>query len=95
MGTVQKKRTIALLLILVALTIAVIGYIILPDRLIVQITTAGQTPTTLPKPAALGVPVVLCGIFSVAYIREEKTVKNLIIAIVMVIVMLLTLWINL
>lgn len=67
-------------LILTAIILAVAGWIILPDTLVLQVTMSGEAGTTLPKFMGLGMLFLLSTIFAVMYyLRENK--KHLLVSI--------------
>lgn len=68
-------------IILTALVLSVVGWIVLPDTLVLQVTMSGGAGTTLPKIAGLALPFLISGVFAVLYnLRENK--KHLMISII-------------
>lgn len=91
----EKKRTIiAILLIALAVGAAVAGYLLLPDVLTVQIAAGGNKPTTMPKPLALLLPLILTTAFALIW-RKSGERKNLIISAIGLVVFILSFALNL
>ncbi len=79
----KKQKIIALIIIVLSAALAVIGYIILPDMLIVQLRADGSVGNTLAKPLGLLIPLAISVIFSVLYMKNDtKPNKHLAISIV-------------
>jgi hypothetical protein len=77
----KSKLLLAIGIILLSLVLAVIGWIVLPDTLVLQVTMSGAAGTTLPKPAGLAIPLLVSSVFAVLYyLREDK--KNLLISVI-------------
>ena len=77
------KKTKVLLTIgifLAAIALTVVGWVILPDTLVLQVTMSGETGTTLPKIAGLAIPFLISGIFAVLYYVHENR-KHLLISV--------------
>ena len=78
----DRKRLIVTILILVAAAGAfVLGLIILPDTLVMQVTASGQPGTQMPKLIGLLIPLALSTVFSILYCKRDGA-KNLIVALV-------------
>lgn len=59
----KKKLMVALLVLAAAL--AAIGYLVLPDRLVMQLTFSGEAGNTMNKPLGLLLPFALTSVFAV------------------------------
>jgi hypothetical protein len=80
----MKDRTrllIAGVILLVAVALFVLGMIILPDVIVMQVQTDGSAGTTLPKLVGLLIPLVLSAVFAVFYYRNGQG-KNLLVALI-------------
>jgi hypothetical protein len=78
----DRKRLIVTILILIAAAGAfVLGLIILPDTLVMQVTASGQPGTQMPKLIGLLIPLVLSAVFGILYCKKSGT-KTLIGALV-------------
>ena len=71
-----------IVILALALVLTVVGYLVLPETLVMQITLSGEGGTTLPKIIGLLVPLALSGIFSVLYYKNENSSRSLIVALV-------------
>lgn len=78
----KTKFFIMLSIIILALILSVIGFIILPDTLIMQITTTGTNGTTMPKILGLVITFTICSVFSVLYYNYDNNIKYLLLSIV-------------
>ena len=90
-----NKNIIVSLILLASLTMAIIGYLILPQTLIMQITIAGEAGNTMPKLLGLGIPLLICIISAVLYYLNESRKKYLFTAIVGVLIYLFIFVVNL
>lgn len=87
----KKKAIIMVLLITVAVALTIIGYITLPDVLIMQIQANGTAGTTLPKPIGLAIPLLVTIIFSVLYYkRNNNNSRNIGVALLGILMFVLT-----
>lgn len=85
----NKKRILVMSIILLEVVFTVVGYFILPETLVVQVTQSGEAGNTLPKIAGLAIPFSMCTIFSILYFFNENK-KNLIAAICGLVMSILT-----
>ncbi len=94
---VNKEKVIGLVIVAVSVILAVVGFIVLPETLIVQIGLDGQASNTLPKIPALLIPLALSTVFSVLYMKDnaEKKSRNLIVAVIGVVVAIVMFVVNL
>lgn len=81
MKLINKKMIFVLLIIVAAIILTIVGIIILPDTLVMQITSTGEAGTTMPKVLGLAVPLAMSTIFSLVYMKSNNT-KHIIISIV-------------
>ncbi|NLA87006.1 MAG: hypothetical protein GX847_06945 [Clostridiales bacterium] len=70
MRSKSKRLAIAISVIAAALVFAIIGYIVLPDTLIMQITSTGKAGTTMPKALGLAIPLAISTLFSLLYYKS-------------------------
>lgn len=77
----DKKLIITTAIIIISILLTIVGYIVLPDNLVMQVTVGGAASNTMPKILGLLVPFGLSSIFAVVYYKTG-TVKNLIISVV-------------
>ena len=94
--TKSKKKAISMvILITVAVALTIIGYIILPEVLIMQIQANGAAGTTLPKPIGLAIPLLVTIIFSVLYYkRNNNNSRNIGVALLGILMFVLTFGFN-
>lgn len=92
----KKKRWISGVLIAVIAVLGVIAWFVLPPQVVVQVGMNGQPSNTLPKLAAIAIPVVLTVFGSVANLtaKEGAGKKPILIAVVGVAVMIVTMLFN-
>lgn len=92
----MKRNVVCSIMIIISLILAVIGYIALPDKVIVQIGADGQPSNMLPKLPAVIMPVVITGIGAVGYAvgEEESKVRNIIIVVAGYVVALFSIIVN-
>ena len=87
----RKKAIIMALLITIAVVLTIIGFITLPDVLIMQIQANGSAGTTLPKPIGLAIPLLVTIIFSVLYYkRNNNNSRNIGVALLGILMFVLT-----
>lgn len=93
----NKRKLIAIGISVIAIVMAIVGYIILPDTIGIQIGMDGSVSNTAPKLAGIALPFLLCIGGSLAYLFEGETKrkKNLLIAVVGLVVFALTFIVNL
>ena len=70
-----------IVILALAVTLTVVGFLVLPETLVMQITLSGEGGTTMPKIFGLLLPLALSGIFSILYYKNENS-RNLIVALV-------------
>lgn len=68
----KLKRAIALGSVITAVILATVGYITLPETLIMQITFNGSAGNTMPKLLGLALPTSISLIFGLMYLVETK-----------------------
>ena len=86
--TRSKEKMIGMIIIGISTVLAVLGYILLPEVMIVQIGFDGEASNTLPKIPALLIPFAISTISSIFYMKSESTnrTKNLLFAILGIII---------
>lgn len=80
----MKEKTrllITALILLLAVGLFVIGMIILPETIIMQVQADGSTATTMPKLIGLLIPLALSAVFALFYYKSGKS-KQLLVAII-------------
>ena len=79
----MKRKAVCSIMIAVSLVLAVIAYVILPDKVVMQIGADGQPSNMLPKLPAVIIPVVITGFGAVSYAvgDNEAKVRNIIIVV--------------
>lgn len=80
----KKQKVIAIIIIALSVALAVIGYIILPDTLVVQLSADGSAGNSFAKPLGLLIPLAISVIFSLLYIKsgDGERNKHLIVSLV-------------
>ncbi len=87
----NKKMVYAAVIIVVALAALIVGIIILPDTLVVQVGFSGESGTTMPKLVGLAIPSLVSIGFAVMYAAGKGDDKrNLTVALVGLIIFVLT-----
>ena len=79
----MKRKVVCSIMIAVSLVLAVIAYVLLPDKVVMQIGTDGQPSNMLPKLPAVIIPVVITGFGAVSYAvgDNEAKIRNIIIVV--------------
>ncbi len=77
----NKNKLIAIAIIAISIILTIIGYIVLPETLIIQITASGQAGNTASKALGLLVPLGLSCVFAVLYYIRESY-KDLFISVI-------------
>ena len=81
MKTKNKKLIVMILIIAAALILTVIGFFVLPETLVMQISLTGEAGTTMPKSLGLAIPLAKSKIFTVMYYTSNN-IKHLIVSLV-------------
>ncbi|MDD4312662.1 MAG: hypothetical protein PHW41_09295 [Eubacteriales bacterium] len=89
----KTRLILAGAILLLAVVLFVLGMIILPDTIMMQIQADGSAGTTLPKLIGLLIPLALCGVFAFFYYKGGKG-KNLLVAVVGLVIYGLTFFFN-
>jgi uncharacterized membrane protein len=55
----KGKQILAIAVIVIASALAIVGYIVLPDTLVMQVTASGSVATTMPKLLGLAIPTLI------------------------------------
>lgn len=90
----RTKKVLPIVIIAFAVVMGIVGMLVLPQTLAVQIGTGGTVSNTLPKPVGLLIPFAICVIFSVLF-RVNGEMKSLFGALVGVLAFLLMFAFNL
>ncbi len=94
----EHKKQVAILLIVVAAALGVIGLIVLPERLIMQLSIGGQATNTMSKPLGLLMPFALTVVPAVIFAAAKKPgeqSKCLVVSVVGVVAFIFTFAVNL
>ncbi len=95
----KKQALPEILLIIAAVALAVVSFITLPDRVVMQITSADAEPTTFDKLPAIILPFALTAVGAYLSLRSKRNsaarIKRLTISVVGLIAFILMLIINL
>lgn len=79
-----------------AVLAAVIGFIVLPETLVMQLSANGQAANTMIKPVGLLIPFAITAIFAVMFFRNEPANPKLLVgSIVGIVAFILTFAFNL
>ena len=78
----SKEKKIGMVFIVISIILAVLGYIMLPETVVVQIGLDGKAGNTLPKLAAILLPLGVTLISTGLYMFSETSnqTKNLVFA---------------
>lgn len=74
----KTKNMLTLFIILASAAVSLIGILVLPSTLTVQLSAEGAASGTLPSYLAMLIPFALCTVFALVWRREESTHKGLI-----------------
>ena len=89
----KTRLLIAGAILLLAVALFVIGMIVLPDTLVMQVQMDGSAGTMLPKLIGLLLPLALSTVFVVFYYKGGKG-KNLLVALIGLVAFGLTFFFN-
>lgn len=92
--TQKQKKLLTLALLALALVLFVLGMLVLPETLVMQISTGGAAATTLPKPLGLLISTALVAVFAVLWYRGDNS-KHLLVSAVGVVTFAMTFFMNL
>lgn len=92
----MKKKIISIILIIIAVGLSVCAWFMLPPVVAVQVGFDGQVTNTMPKPAAIAIPLAISVAGSVVNLtnKENSNSKGLVLGIVGIAVILLSLFVN-
>ena len=89
----KSRLLIAGIICLIAVALFIVGMLVLPDVIVMQVQTDGSAGTTLPKILGLILPLALSCVFAYLYYKGGNG-KNLFVAIVGLIAFGLTFLMN-
>ncbi len=90
----NKTRLIVFaMILLLAIAAFIVGLIILPDTIVMQVQTDGSAGTTLPKWIGLLIPFALSAVFAALYYKNGTT-KSLLAALIGLVIFGLTFFFN-
>ena len=89
----KTRLLIAGAILLLAVALFIVGMIVLPDTLVMQMKTNGAAGTTLPKLIGLLIPLALSAVFAVLYYKGNKG-NNLLVAVIGLLTFGLTFFFN-
>ena len=69
----DKKKTAALIMVLIGVVLAVVGYLVLPETVVIQIDTHGRPANTLPKVAAIIIPLLFNVVGAVIHVTAGES----------------------
>jgi uncharacterized membrane protein len=75
------KLIISIGIMAAAAALAVTGFFVLPETLVVQVNAAGQASNTMPKLLGILLPFLMCVVSSIVYLKSGKSAKSLIVAL--------------
>lgn len=90
----QKRFTVAMVIIGIAAVAFVVGMILLPDIVVMQVLKDGTPGSTMPKLVGLLIPLALSTIFPLLYYSKGKS-KDVVVSVVGLIAFGLTFIFNL
>jgi len=71
----KGKQILAIAVIVIAIAFAIVGYFVLPDTLVMQVTLSGDAGTTMPKLLGLAIPTLI-SVGAVLYFLLNKKSEN-------------------
>ena len=89
----KKRLLIAGAILLLAVALFIVGMIVLPDTLVMQVQMDGSAGNTMPKLIGLLLPLGLSAVFAVLYYKGGQG-KNLLVAVVGLVAFGLTFFFN-
>lgn len=84
----SKDKIIAYIIISVSVILFIVGYLLLPNEIVVQIGFDGKPSNTLPKIIGLFIPFLISSLFAFISLKgnRETKAKNLIISIIGIVI---------
>lgn len=80
--TSRKRLAVAIAVAVIALSLFILGLVVLPDMLVMQVQADGSAGTTMPKLIGLLIPLAISVVFAVMYRAGDGKLKHLLIALV-------------
>ena len=77
----NTKLLVTAAILLIAVALFVLGMIVLPDTIVMQVQADGSAATTMPKLIGLLIPLALSGVFAVLYYKNG-TGKSLLVSLI-------------
>jgi len=81
MKSKNAKLILMISMIAVALILTAVGFFVLPETLVMQLTVTGAAGTTMPKAIGLTIPLAICTVSAVLYYNSNN-IKHFIAAMV-------------
>ncbi len=91
----NKKQIIAVCIIAAAVILAAVAFIVLPETLVMQIDTAGNASSTMPKIVGVLIPFLFTVIFTLLYLKRENDRRSFWLALLGIVLFALVFIFNL
>ncbi len=72
----KAKQVVAITVIAIAAVLAIVGYIVLPETLVMQVTATGTPGTTMPKLLGLAIPTLISIGAALYFLLNKKFESN-------------------
>ncbi len=69
----KTRKLLGIGVIAATAILAVAGYFILPETLVMQVSAGGQPSTTMPKLIGLLIPIGISAVFGVLFVKDGNT----------------------
>ena len=88
----KGKQILAIAVIVIAIAFAIVGYLILPDTLVMQVKLSGDAGTTMPKLLGLAIPTLISVGAALYFLLNKKSESNkvLIVSFIGILAFILT-----
>jgi len=90
----QRIRTITVLVLCLSMILAVCAWLVLPDRVALQITADGSPDNVVPKPIAILIPLAVSGGALIVMNKRKEIGKTALVAWLGVVLQAATILIN-
>lgn len=93
----MNRKLLCIAIIILSIVIAVIGFIVLPDIVVVQLRMDGHTTNSMPKAIAVLIPWALTagGALWQLFMKGEEKSKALSVSVIGIVVSIVTIIMNL
>lgn len=78
----KKKLIVIAVIFIVEIAAVIAGWVLLPETLVMQITSSGEAGTQMPKFIGLLIPLAISLIFWLRYYKNDPGTKDLLFSLI-------------